>query len=77
MREDASSELRSVLVDIAYESGLPPSALRDTICRVLRIAADPRNWSDYPNIDMEVHLALEQCEWFDVYDVIEEIPRVG
>ena len=74
VREDAPSELRSVLVDIAYESGLWPTALRETICRVLRTAANPGNWSDFPNIDIEVRYALEQCEWFEVYDVIEEIP---
>lgn len=74
VREDAPSELRSVLVDIAYESGLSPGELRGTICRVLRIAADPHNWTDYPNIDLEVRYAMEDCEWFEVYDVIEEIP---
>ena len=74
VREDAPEELRSVLVDIAYESGLRPGELRSIICRVLRIAADPDNWSEFPNIDYEVRSELMNCEWYRVYDVIEEIP---
>lgn len=74
MREDAPSELRSVLVDIAYESGLTPSLLREVICKVLRVEADPDNWSDYP-IDQEVRWELKKCEWYGVYDVIEQIPN--
>ena len=75
VRNDAPDELRSVLVDIAYESGLMPSELRDTVCKLLRVAADPDNWSDFPNIDVEVRRILMRCEWFEVYDVIEEIPN--
>ena len=73
VREDAPLELRSAVVDIAYESGAIPSALRDAICRALRIAVDPGNWSEFPNIDIEVRESLSRCEWFEVYDAIEEI----
>ena len=74
VREDAPTELRSVLVDIAYEAGLRPSQLRKVVCKVLRVAADTYNWSEFPNIDREVRDELQNCEWFEVYDVIEEIP---
>ena len=74
VREDAPKELRSVVVDIAYEAGLTPSQLREAVCRVLRIESDPYNWSDFPNIDQEVRGDLLRCDWFEVYDVIEEIP---
>ena len=73
LREDAPAELRSVLVDMAYESGLRPSQLRRIVCKVLRVAADPNNWSDYPNIDQEVRWDLSECEWYLIYDVIEEV----
>ena len=73
VRDDAPGELRSVLIDIAYESGLRPNDLREVVCRVLRVASDPGNWSDYPNIDNEVRWQLMNCDWFGVYDVIEEI----
>ena len=73
VREDAPTELRSVLVDIAYESGFSPKPLRKLVCRVLRVAPDPGNWSEYPNIDEEVRNELAICDWFHVYDVIEEI----
>ena len=62
VREDAPEELRSVLVDIAYESGLRPSSLRDIVCKVLRIAPDPNNWSDYPNVDQELRWELSNCK---------------
>ena len=76
VREDATEELRSVLVDIAYESGLRPSQMRDIVCKVLRIAPDLNNWSEYPNVDHEVRWELSNCEWYLVYDVIEEIPNI-
>lgn len=73
VRHDAPNELRSVVVEIAYESGLEPEPLRRTVCPVLRTAPDPSNWSDFPNVDNEVRGHLDVCEWYHVYDVIEEI----
>jgi len=73
VRENAPLELRSVLVDIAYESGLRPSQLRQIVCKVLRVAADPNNWSEYPNMDQELRWDLSECEWYLIYDVIEEV----
>ena len=73
IRNDAPEELRSILVDVAYEAGLVPHSLRAVVCKVLRVAADPNNWSAYPNVDWEVRWALEGCAWYHVCDVIEEI----
>jgi hypothetical protein len=72
IRHDAPEELRAVIVDIAYESGLNPHPLRDIVCRVLRVREDPNNWSA-PNVDLEVRGHLESCEWYEVYDLIEAI----
>ena len=73
VRQDAPDELRAVLADIAYESGLRPNSLRSLVCRVLRVAPDPSNWSEYPNVDGEVREHLRECPWYRVYDVIEAI----
>jgi hypothetical protein len=73
IREDAPFEMRSVITGIAYEIGLGPSTLRDIICNVLRKRPDPSNWSEYPNIDGEVHDLIDRCEWYRVYDIIEAI----
>lgn len=75
VQKDAPIELRSVVVDIAYESGLTPNNLRNIVCKVLRVAADPYNWSEYPNVDQEVRSHLADCEWYYVYEVIEEIDK--
>lgn len=76
VRHDAPDELRSVVVDLAYESGLDPKNLRRLVCRVLQTAPNPNNWSDYPNVDEEVRGSLRECEWYQVYDAIEEIHTV-
>lgn len=73
IRHEAPDELRAVVIDIAYECGLDPSDLRASICRLLRKRPDPNNWSEYPNIDSEVHCLMQDCEWYEVYDVIETI----
>jgi len=75
IRHDAPDELRSVLVHIAYECGFSPTPLRELVCRVLRKRPNPQNWSEYPNVDQEVRGLIDNCAWFEVYDVIEEIHR--
>lgn len=76
VRMDAPPELRGVVIQIAYECGFTPSTLRPVACRVLRKRPDSNNWSEYPNIDGEVHSLLDECEWYRVYDVIEAIASV-
>ena len=73
IRFDAPEELRGVIVEIAYELELRPSELRTIICRVLRKRPDASSWSDWPNIDNEVHEKIDSAEWYKVYDIVEEI----
>lgn len=73
VRQDAPEDLRSAVVDIAYECGFKPSDLRQLVCRVLRLAPNRDNWSERPNIDGEVRQNLEDCPWYKVYDVIEAV----
>jgi hypothetical protein len=75
VRNDAPYEFRGILVDLAYEYGLSPSILRELVCRQLRTRADQSNWSPYPNIDNEVRGLIDDCPWFKVYDILEEIAR--
>jgi hypothetical protein len=73
VRQDAPEDLRSAVVDIAYECGFKPSDLRQLVCRILRLAPNRDNWSERPNIDDEVRQNLEDCLWYKVYDVIEAV----
>lgn len=71
--QDAPYDLRGVVVEIAYESGLDPHDMRKIVCRTLRVREDPSNWSAYPNVDGEVRQHLDNCQWYEVYDIIEGI----
>jgi hypothetical protein len=73
IRNDAPEELRSVVLDIAYERGLTPNPMRSLLCRILRRRADPQNWSEYPNVSGECEQLIHSCEWYEVYDVIEAL----
>jgi hypothetical protein len=73
VRHDAPADFRSVVLQLAYECGFRPKELRTLVCRVLRKRRDPNNWSEYPNIDEEIHRLIDDCEWYQVYDVIESI----
>ncbi len=73
VRHDAPHELRGVLVELAYSCGFGPKSLRSLVCRVLLKRLDPNNWSQYPNIDYEVRELIDNCNWYRVYDVAEEI----
>jgi hypothetical protein len=73
IRQGAPHELRGVVVSIAYEIGFRPKTLRPAVCAALRKRPDPNNWSEYPNIDEEIHSLIDGCEWYHVYDIIENI----
>jgi hypothetical protein len=73
VREDAPEGLRRFIKMAYYDLGKNPSDLRSITSRVLKIAPDSNNWSEFPNIDYEVGLHLENCEWYLVYDIIETI----
>lgn len=75
VRNNAPYDMRGVIVDIAYDKGISPKTLRPIVCRALRKRPDPNNWSEYPNIDAEIRKLIDDCEWYKVYDVIEEIYR--
>jgi hypothetical protein len=71
VRLDAPYELRGVIVDLAYESGLTPHQMRSLVCRLLRTRKDPNTWSAFPNVNNEVREHLDSCEWYEVYDILE------
>jgi len=73
IRYEAPEELREAIISIAYDIGYSPKTLRPVICKILRKRPDPNNWSEYPNIDGEIHDLIHGCEWFQVYDIIEGI----
>jgi len=73
VREDAPEGLRGYIRMAFYELKKYPSDLRKVTTRVLRIPPDSGNWSDFPNIDLEVDSHLKECDWYYVYDIIEAI----
>lgn len=73
VRQDAPTEFRHVLPQLAYESGLTPKPLRSVVCLVLRKRPNTSNYTDHPNIAEEVSNLIDDCEWFKVYEVVEEI----
>jgi AbiJ-like protein len=70
---EAPYDLRGVAVDIAYEAGMDPHSMRKLVCHALRVRENPDNWSAYPNVDGEVRGNIDNCEWYEVYDVIEAV----
>ncbi len=75
IRNDAPQVVRDAVIQIAYKSGVKPSELRSLLCAILFRAPDRGNWSEFPNIDSEVRELIEDCEWFEVYDLIEELAK--
>lgn len=70
---DAPENFRYAILLIAKEDcNLSPSRLRELSCKVLRTQPDGNNWSDIP-IWNEVQNLVMQCEWYRVFDIIEEI----
>ncbi len=77
VRHDAPYDLRGLVVDFAYDSGLGPHDVRTIVCNVLMARPDESNWSPFPNVNAEVHQLLDHCKWFEVYDVIEALSEAS
>lgn len=73
VREAAPENLRYAVAQIAVDCELRPKEIREVVCRILFIAPDRNNWSEYPNIWEEVQNLLDNCEWFKVYDIAEAL----
>lgn len=71
-RNEASAELRGVVLEAAYEAGLPPAEVRRELCSILLKRPDENNWSR-SNVMAENLSLIDNCEWYFVYDVIERI----
>lgn len=75
VRNDAPTGLRQFVVSLAYDAGLSPSPMRTLLCRFLRVAPNPGNWSEWPNVAGEVDDLIAGCKWYTVYDIIEGVYR--
>jgi hypothetical protein len=81
VREDAPQNLRYFVLQTAADLGWRPSFLRQVLCRVLRVPPDPNSEKEYPNawgdpnVWEEVQALIYGCDWYKVYDIIEEIYR--
>ncbi len=76
IREDAPESLRVTALETALSLGMTVNDMRETVCRVLRKRPDTGgNWS-YGDVKAEVEDLVYACEWFRMYDIIEEINRV-
>ncbi len=73
IREEAPEGLRTTILNTAKKLGMGPKRLRPIICQALNARPDPFNWSEYPNIWDEVQELLYECDWFRVYDIIEDV----
>ena len=71
IREDAPNALRDYIIQSLYALGFTPKQIRPVICQVLRVAPDDGNWSEFPNIDIEIRELISNCDWWKVYDIIE------
>lgn len=62
IREDAPEGLRFAVLETPRELDWSPSALRNIVCKVLRVRPDPGNWSEYPNVWGEVQELVYACD---------------
>ena len=72
IREDAPRELRNAILMIAQNLNMPPQYMRHVACSTLLKRPDPSNWS-YTNVWNEVNDIIENCPWYKVYDIAEQL----
>jgi hypothetical protein len=75
VRYEAPGFLRRGILSVALKSGFNARALRSIICEALDSLPDEaQNWSD-PNVLNECEGLIDNCEWFEVYDICEIFAR--
>lgn len=72
-REEASLGLRHFVAEATYDLDYAPSFLRKIVCQALDQVPDESNWSERPNIAWEVESHLKNCEWYYIFDIIEDV----
>lgn len=75
IREDAPEELRYALLSLAEDCGLRPNRMRSIACGILLRRPEPSNWSEYPNVWMEVENLIYEAPWYKVYDIAERFAK--
>ena len=71
VRYEAPDGLRHAVIALSYQFGLQPTDLRRVLCSMLYRVPNRSNWSEFPNVDDEVRDLIRDCEWFEIYDLIE------
>ena len=73
--DDVPKGVRYGLREVLHGLSRPtPSQQRVILCKAMRVQPDPDNWSDYPNIDLEVAELLFANPWYKFMDVLERLP---
>ena len=75
IRDGAPTEIRTAIIHFALDAGLRPESIRSLILHTLGVPPEPDLWSSESNIIKESQRHLDRAEWFEVYDVAEEIYR--
>lgn len=73
IREGAPESLRYFILETARGFGFGPSFLRTVVCLTLRVPPNRYNWTPDPDIWDEVQDLTYRCDWFKVYDIIEQL----
>ena len=63
--------LREVLHRLGRET---PTQQRSILCKAMLVQPDSYNFSDYPNVDLEVADLLVGQPWYEFLDAVERIP---
>ena len=71
----APHELRGFLPNLRHDCGLTLDLLRERVCVVCQTRKNPNNYGP-KNIEQEIQSTLDSCEWYLVYDLIEDIVSI-
>lgn len=79
IREEAPSDMRCVVLDIALQMNISPYDLRKIICSFCgktlknKKRSDFNNWLKCISIRKKLQKLMDNCKWYYIYDIIETI----
>ena len=75
IRFDAPTELREWLFCLIKRLKYSIKSFRDIVCQMSYQTANPNQWGENSYMEEEIRELLDNCQWNNIYDIIEETYR--
>ena len=75
IRYGVTDDMRSYVYLLMKNQGIGLKHIRDIVCRSIKRAPDPNQYTENDYMDYEIREYFMSCHWFRIYDIIENFAK--